>query len=111
MILLFGAVRTIDEGVGRDNCHRIDFARCKGIKRRQVVKPNEIDINAGLVEPFLLLGDLKDGETRPITIADFQRFRGRRDSTKTEARAMPASRAERAFFNKFIGGSERMRIA
>ena len=91
--LALGTIGTIDEGVGRDNCHRIDFACSEGVKRRQVVEPNEIDINASVLEPFLLLGDLKDRETRPITISDLQGF-GARPSSTNKATTMPASRAE-----------------
>ena len=105
--LALGAVGTIDEGVGRDNCHRIDFARREGVKRRQVVKPNEIDIDASLLEPFLLLGDLEDRESRPIAIADFQRFRGGPNSTQTRPDDA-CQQGKKGFFNKFIGGSERM---
>src|SRR5205085_2130168 len=76
----FGPARAADERIGRNDANAVHFSGRERVDRRQIFEPDEIDIEAGFLEPAFLFCDLEDRVARPVGVADFYFFRAKAPS-------------------------------
>ena len=69
------AARAGDQRVAVGHQIGVDLAGGEGIHRGRIVEPLELDVDAGLLEPALVDGDLPGDPARPIAVSDRQAAR------------------------------------
>jgi len=82
--LAFRTIGSVHERIRGDDANAIDLSSGERVERRQVIKPNHLNLDSCLLEPILLFGDFEKGVSRPIGISDFQRFRVKRRDERGE---------------------------